>query len=214
MTEILRVKLGWSGFTGGPGYSVFHFREWQDGTPATAHTVEMAQAAYGRVRNFAVNIGNLVPPTVTLRVEPEVEVIEDTNGQLEDVFSVTAGTAVTGSGANTTGYSAASGAVINWKTAIVRKRRRIRGRTFIVPLAQGCYEQNGTLNASALSGLQTAANTLAAVTANEPELGVYARPTRTKNTDGTWTESPDGQWAQVRSALVPDMAAILRSRRD
>lgn len=214
MTQMYRVKLKWTGFAGGPGYSVFHFRNFGTGDPENGLTQEGASAAAGRVRNFADNIDNLLPPTVTLTVDPEVEIVEDTNGNLLDVYQIDPGTPIVGTGTNVNGYAAAVGAVINWKTSQVRRNRRIRGRTFIVPLSQGCYEQNGSLNNSALSALTTAATTLAASTATEPELGVYARPTRTKNSDGTVTETPDGEWATVRTVSVPDMGAILRSRRD
>lgn len=213
MAELMRVKMRWQGFQGAPGYSVFHFQDQAgDGSPATV-IQGMVDAAHGRIWNFANNIKTLLPNVVQLVVEPDVEVIESTDGRLLDVRTAPSKVMLTGSAGETSVYSAASGAVINWRTAVVRKRRRIRGRTFVVPLASTCYETNGTLNTSCMAILNTEAATLTAQT-TEPDLGIYARPTRTKNTDGTWKTNSDGEWAVVRSHTVPDMTAVLRSRRD
>jgi len=214
MTELIRIKLRWSGFVGGPGYSNFHFRDYNAGGDGNPIDDAYVQAAAGRVRNFFNGTKFLFPNTVTFHVENDAEIIEDTTGEMTDIRPVTGLTDVVGEAGATTGYSAAVGAVINWRTSAVRRGRRLRGRTFLVPLSSTCYENNGTLNASCLTALQTAANGLITPTANEPELGVYARPHRTKNTDGSWTTVPDGEWAFVRSATIPDMTAVLRSRRD
>lgn len=214
MTELLRVKLRWSGFVGAPGYSVFHFRDFDTGGGGDPTTQAQAQAAAGRVRNFFNGTKFLFPNTVTFHIENDVEIIEDTTGEIQGYHNVTGLTDVVGEAGASTGYSAAVGAVVNWRTNAVRRGRRLRGRTFLVPLSSTCYENNGSLNASCLTALNTAAAGLIATTASEPELGVYARPHRTKNTDGSWTTVPDGEWADVTAFNVPDMTAVLRSRRD
>lgn len=206
--------MRWSGFVGAPGFSVFHFRDYNVGGDGNPITQESAQAAAGRVRNFFNSTKNLFPNTVTFHVENDVEVIEDTTGEMTNILNVTGLTDVVGEAGATAGYSAAVGAVVNWRTAVVRRGRRLRGRTFLVPLSSTCYENNGSLNGSCLTALNTAATSLITPTAQEPELGVYARPHRTRNTDGSWTTVPDGEWAFVRSANIPDMTAVLRSRRD
>jgi len=94
---------------------------------------------------------------------------------------------------------------VNWRTNQIRNGRRVRGRSFLVPLAGSAFEGNGTLSASTLTSLKSAADTLRTA-AGTTQLGVYARPT-TK-------DATDGLWAQVTANTVPDMGAVLRSRRD
>lgn len=212
MTSILRVKLRWSGFSGAPGYTIFHFRdfggtgEWNPGVPE-------ATAAVSRVNDFGLGIRTVLPAGVSVQTENTVEEIEDTTGELVDIWNGTGGMTSVGTGTAGAAYAAPVGAVINWRTNTVRKGRRIRGRSFVVPLAGDKYQSDGSLSADCITAITNAANALAAGTGT-PDLGVYARPTRTKNTDGTTTTTPDGQWAPVGSVNIPDKAAVLRSRRD
>lgn len=197
---MLRVKLRWTGLPGGLGYSVFHFRDFTGGTPTPAD----GDSAKARVNDYAFTIKGLIPPSVTLQVDSEAELIEDTNGKLVDVYGGSAPPTNGGSGSGTQGYSAPAGAVISWSTAGIRNGRRIRGRTFVVPLAGDAYENNGTLAPSALMVLGLAADTLRNPSGT-PDLGVYARPTA--------PGANDGEWSVVTGHRIPDMAAVLRSRR-
>jgi hypothetical protein len=196
----MRIKMRWSGFTGGPGYSVFHMRDFNDLTPVDLTAVN---SALGKVQAFANGIKGVIAHPVTLQVLNDVEIIEDTTGQLEEVATGTALAAVA-STAPTSSYSGATGAVITWRTDGVRNGRRIRGRSFLVPIAGGAYESNGTLSAATITTLGTAASAFIDP-AGDGDLGVYARPTGPGATDGEWTV--------VKSFSVPDMAAVLRSRR-
>lgn len=203
MTAMLRVKLRWTGFQGAPGYSIFHFRDfgapggWEPGPTEAAACVD-------RVKTFAQALNGVLPNGLTLTTLGDVEEIEDTNGQLVDIHSVAQPTPMV-SNVTAGPYAAPVGAVINWRTGTVRKGRRIRGRTFLVPLIGACFENNGTLIASALTTINAASTTFIA-DAVAPDLGVYARPSAPGATDG--------QWAPISSFNVPDMGAVLRSRRD
>jgi hypothetical protein len=81
----------------------------------------------------------------------------------------------------------------------------VRGRTFLVPAANGIYQEDGTLAPIILNEIQTAATTLAAPIAGGIQLGVWARPS------GVGAE--DGDFHPITAASVPDLAAVLRSRR-
>jgi hypothetical protein len=201
MAHILRVKAQWSGFQGAPGLSVFHFGAFDVGAgwvPADS------QSAADRLRTFFNSCGTSLPPGASVTVLGEVEVLEDTTGDLVEIHGITAPTPVPGNG-GATGYASAVGAVINWKTNQVRKGRRIRGRTFMVPLAGDQYEGNGTLKSTAISTINTAATTLRTST-GKATLGVYGRP--------TGKDATDGIFALASANSVPDMGAVLRSRRD
>lgn len=204
MLNILRVKTRWSGFNGAPGYTVMHFRDFAgDGAGGTDPGAGDAAAAVAKVRSFIGVVGSHVPPVVQLQVEGDVDLIDAETGELQDTFSVTAPSLVTGVGG--TAYSAASGAVVNWRTGGVRRGRRVRGKSFLVPLSNSSYGTNGQLLPTVQSALQTAATTLAGSTST-PDLGVFTRPSSSGATDGSFFV--------CTGATVPSLAAILRSRRD
>lgn len=202
MTNMLRVKVRWHGFTGSPGYSNFFFREWSDA--GYVPSVAEASNSAAKVHQFFDAIKGIFPPVVNIQVEGDVEVINDTNNELQTAFSVGPFANLTG-GAAAANYSAATGAVVSWQTGGVRNGRRVRGRTFLVPTSSGAFDVDGSLVSSWATNLATYANTLISNTPG-PELGIWARPTA--------PGAEDGEWAVVTAATVPDMAAVLRSRRD
>lgn len=201
MAHLIRVKAAWSGFQGAPGLTVFHFSAFDVGAgwlPADS------QSAVDRVRSFFFGCGPSLPAGVVVQVGSETEIIESTDNSLVEIHAVTAPAPVNGS-ATGTSYASPVGAVVNWRTNEIRKGRRIRGRSFIVPLAGSAFEANGTLSASTITNVQGAATTLRTAAGNA-RMGVYARPS-TK-------DATDGLWAQASANSVPDMGAVLRSRRD
>jgi hypothetical protein len=206
--------MGWSGFQGGPGVSNFFFA---DTTSDNSWVPTQAQidATAAAVTTFANQIKNLIAPTVVLSTMRDVDVFHDDTGELQDTYTAAAQLAVPSTATGGSSYSAASGAVIDWKTRTIRRRRRVQGRTFIVPLSQGCYEANGTLNDNTLTVLSNAAIKLVN-DVGYPDFGVWARPTRVKDANGKYTGEvlPDGVFANATSIAVPDMAAVLRSRRN
>lgn len=200
----MRVKIRWSGFTGAPGYTVLHYRDFDAAGGGGGNvTAASAQGAADRASSFASQIRSLVPSIVTMAVENDVDVLEDTTGELVTSFGVTGALSFTGSGAGA--FSAPVGAVVNWRTGGVRNGRRVRGRSFIVPLAAGAFGTDGQLLPASVTTLQTAA-TAAVNQTGTPDLGVYARPTAVGATDGAWFVAT--------SASVPRLGAVLRSRRD
>lgn len=198
MAPLLRVKARWGGFQGSPGYSVFHFRDFSDET----FTTEQATGVAALTRDFFQNVSLVLPSTVNVAVQSDVEMIDHETGDLLDVL--TAATPDLVNGAAPAGpFAAPTGAVVTWRTSTVKNNRRMRGRTFLVPLAGSAFEVNGTLLGTTVDRLNTAAATFRANT-TFPQLGVYARPP----VGGT------GLFAPVTGHSVPDMAAILSSRRD
>lgn len=199
MTEIARVTVNWTGFTGAPGFTNLYFRG------ATSQPIDQAtvDAAITKVDAWLAAWQSRLPATVTVVTDSSVEVIEDTTGELQGFFAGTPGAARVGSG--TGNYSAASGAVANWYTEIVRNGRRIRGRTFIVPVAGNFLATNGSLDDTSLTGLRTSTATFITRT-GAAYLVVWGRPTTPLATDGVS--------AEVTAFTIPDKAAILTSRRD
>lgn len=202
--DILRITVRWTGFQGAPGYSNFHFTVdagFWDGGLLGDQAVAAATTAAQRVADALEEIRGQVPSIVQFAIEPEATILDSDSGETMGVVQrddVQLGQP-NGSGS----YAGPVGAVVNWNTSDYRFGRRIRGRTFLVPLSGGAYEADGTLNNTALAAVRGFADVMVG-DAGGPEFGVWSRP---RNGAG-------GVFATVTNGTVPDMAAVLRSRRD
>lgn len=191
---ILRITAEWNGFRGAPGYSNFYFQgQSADEENPLAHATA--------VRTFFSSIASRLPGQVSISINPTAENIDETNGNIIGQVDFEAPEVVNGSG--TTSYSAASGAVVNWNTSSFINGRRVRGRTFLVPLTGAAYDTNGDLGSAALENLRAAASALVAAPGPAPMV-VWSRP----------RGGAGGTDHAITSATVPDLGAILRSRRD
>lgn len=202
--DILRITALWSGFTGAPGYSNFYFTTdggFWDGGLLGDEAQLAAEGAADRVSAAFAMIDQNLPEGVTISIQDEAEILNSDTGEAIGFAEVSAAS-VNGAGP-VGGYSAASGAVVNWRTNDYRGGRRIRGRTFIVPLSGDSYEDDGTLSTQARGFLQAFGNTMISGTGSA-DLGVWSRP----------IGGSGGVFATVTASNVPDMAAVLRSRRD
>lgn len=191
---IARVTCTWRGFRGAPGYTNLFFQAQNEELEDRDAMVDSATAFFNEFFTY-------LPGGVTIDISPTIDYLDETNGNLVGQADASEGYSVTGG--STASYSAASGAVVNWNTSSFANGRRIRGRTFLVPLASDSYDAQGDLTSAALTSIRTAANALA--TGLLPaRLVVWSRP---KN-------GAAGSVHTVTSATVPDLGAILRSRRD
>lgn len=191
---ISRVTARWSGFPGAPGYSNFHFQA-STGTPDVEADAQLVQ-------NFFTAIRTTLPTSVSVEVQQTVEILDDATGQLVSYVTLEEPfTPVSGSG--TAAYSGPTGAVINWLTNSVIGGRRVRGRTFIVPCNTTSYQTDGTLTPQALTTLNTGAAILSGAGFGSG-FGILTRP------------AGGGAigFSEVTGHRVPDLAAVLRSRRD
>jgi hypothetical protein len=163
-----------------------------------------AQTAANKVRAFWAACAGYLPLGVTITVEPNVAEVNIADGQLTAEYNVgtpPAPVTMTGSALR----AAPSGVAVNWRTSAFVNGRRVRGRSFLVPLATGAYDSDGTLTPICLSAIRGAADTL-----RTPDAGlayvmyVWHRPS---------TQGP-GSAHEVVSSSVNDRVAILTSRRD
>lgn len=202
--DMVRITARWSGFTGSPGYSNFFFTTdggFWDGGLIGDGAQQAANSARSKVREAFFQITNLLPEGVAIDIDSEALIIDSDTGETLG-FAEVDGPGIM-DGTSSGGYSAASGAVINWLTNDYRFGRRIRGRTFLVPLAGSTYQSDGTLTSSALSDLRDFAGEITS-SSGSAQFGVWSRPR-----GGT-----GGVFATAVGSRVPDMAAVLRSRRD
>lgn len=184
---INRVRVRWTGFTGAPGVSTFYCS-----TPATA--VPALSAFYNTVKST-------LPGVCSVQVASDGDVLDDSTGAITGSWSTAPQSAVAGTGG--TNYSGPSGGCVDWLTSTVIKRRRVMGRTFLVPMATTMYDTDGTLTSTCLSTVSGAASTLlGAVGAGG--LFVWHRPKALAL----------GQAVPITGLRVPDKGVVLRSRRD
>lgn len=201
MSRMMRIKVRWSGYQGGPGYNVLHFAKFGDDTFTATEATNCAVKA----RAFYDAIKAYLPNAVKIDVMPDVDIITDSDGKLYDTLTATPGATVTGTAGAGAQFAAAAGMVVNWRTTQVRNGRRIRGKSFIVPLANTGFAVDGTLDTGLVTAANTAATTLRTA-GTDPALVVFARPSGPGATDGSN--------AIVTAHNIPDMSAVLRSRRD
>lgn len=189
--------MRWNGWPGSPGYTNFHLMQ-----PELDTTLALRDAAATRVRNFFQAFINYIPAPVTITYPSEMEVFDTTTGELLRTEPITGLSATVCGG--TGNWSAAAGACINWSTSLVVNNRKLRGRTFIVPLASSVFSTDGTLSDSPRGNMLIAAQALISEQ-NNFVLGIWRKPSATV---------PTGSAAQVASASINDKTAVLRSRRD
>lgn len=191
---ITRLTAVWSGFRGAPGYSNFYLA-------GSFDDPELLADASDAIRQFFIGASNYMPTDVSVSIRGNAEVLDEANGQITGVVDFTPAGTVPGSSTGT--YSAASGAVVNWNTNAYRNGRRVRGRTFLVPLATNAYDSQGDLSSAALTAIRGGANYISSGVSPVPFV-VWARP----------INGAGGTAEPIVSHTVPDLGAILRSRRD
>lgn len=197
---LLRTKIKWTIPGAGTAYSVMHFTTNSASTPTQADADDTVAALGPFLDSFKANLPNVVK----MDIMPDVEEINEDTNKLIGVWSVAPGAQRVGGAASTSGWASAAGAVISWTTPGIRNSRRIRGRTFIVPLSNECWDIDGTMKSVELTRINTAATGLRS-RSSVTQFAIYARPTAPGATDGIAYPA--------LAHRVPDFPAILRSRR-
>lgn len=183
-----RVRAVWTNFNGAPGYSNFYVS-----TTVTNITP---------IRTFFSTLINQLPAGLTITVPSSGDQINEANGAIVGGWTGTqSGAPVVGNVANTGPYAGGVGAVVEWKTSLLAGTRRVQGKTYIVPMISTGFAADGTLGNVAQTELRDSANAL--ITAMAGELKIWTRPRPTIA----------GAGATVIAAVVPDLAAQMKSRR-
>ena len=183
---ILRVRSTWQNWPGAPGVTDFYSNDL------------IAANFVNDVRAFFDAIKANLPSGLQVQTSGVCDLIDEGTGALTGQDTTTTPAVVQGTNAGV--YSGATGAVIRWTTAGFVAGRRVQGRTFLVPLV-GQGDTNGTIITAVLNTLQAAATGL--VTAGAGNMVVWSRP----------RAFSQGHAFVVTGSIVPDLAAVLRSRR-
>jgi len=180
-----RVRCLWQGWPGSPGYTNLYV-----GTSIVNQT---------EIRAFFNALVALLPNALTIQVPNSGDVVDESTGTITGAWTGTANTVVTGTSIGV--YAGAAGACVNWRTSLLIAGRRPIGRTFLVPLVNTAFQNDGSLAAATVTTIQTAATTL--ITNLAGELKVWSRP----------RPSIAGANVTVTSSNVPDLSVVLRTRR-
>ena len=149
-----------------------------------------------------MDLRSALPTAVSVDVSPVIEIYDEASGSLTGWADDSTELAVV-EGGRTGGIVGPVGAVVNWITGTVSGGRRLSGRTFLVPLSDWAYDNDGTLSSDAIGIINNAAAGLSS-DAFAHDFVIWSRPSG----GGT------GAVGSVIGHRVPDMAAVLRSRRD
>lgn len=183
-----RITAIWTGATGLPGYTRLKFQGDLDSAAALA--------CANRVRTFFDSIKAFLPSAISINFAEAAQVY-DLDQTLTAEVGFTPPALVLGGGAGS--FSSPTGMVVNWLTSLIFQGHKVRGRSFLVPLAGTAYQSDGSLATATITAVQGAATALIAGT---PSLVVAS------GGNGSFAVSP------VNAMSVPDRAAVLRSRRD
>jgi hypothetical protein len=197
MVNIARYRAAWTGFAGAPGVNTFYCLRPDE---FQGHLSPFYEAFLGHL-----------PNDVHIALENSGDMIDPLNGQLMSSWSTSVASPKQGS--NSGNAAAPAGLVVTWLTGDILDGTRLRGRTFIVPLAVDAYAQDGTLSDGMLTIAQNAADDL--VTAANGNFCVWHRPRPFRAATSKLKELPAhaGGYSVVTGARVSDRVAVLRSRR-
>lgn len=189
-----QITARWNGFTGAPGWIRQKF--------VGELNVADANAAAANMRAMLAPLATYGPAASAITWDTAVGVYSSDGVQTGEVTlsAPPSGISCIGAGA----YAGGAGAVINWVTGAFHLGRKVRGRTFLVPLTQAAFQADGTLSSVFQSAIQGTA-TIYAGTSPSPVIF-------SQKTNGAGGVS--SLIAGVNGATVPDRTAILRSRRD
>jgi hypothetical protein len=190
--SFFRALAIWSG-PGGPGTSNLSYRSI---LPAVADH----DACIAAWRAYFVTLQGYLPNDWAIGISAEVEQLSDA-GVLEDLINVTtAGASVVGTYSGT--WSGAVGVVTRFNTDEFIGGRRVKGKTYFVPAGSTvAFDNDGTLNSTALSDFLNARITLHNAMEN-----AECRPV-------VWSPTHDNKF-DISGFNVADRSAVLRSRRD
>lgn len=186
--SIVRFTYKWEGFPGAPGYTNIY---------ATTTDPEDVGLAFN---DFIGSNPGTFPAGLEVTLMPEAEELDETTGTVTGLIPIAGGLVLTGTG--TSAWAGPAGMVVSWSTGGLVAGRRVRGRTFLVPVVSFVYGSDGTIEASALATWRADLATYLAATSGRQV--IWSRP----------RAGLAGSAHVVTGGRIPDMVAVLRSRRD
>lgn len=195
---IYRIRAVISGWQGGPGLFTAYYDA--TGGPSAGDAATCA----GRVRGAWDVFKTVLGTGTTIQVSPQVDVLDQLNGQLVSSFGIATPAVVTGTAATALGPAeVAAGLVLDTGTVI--NGRRLKGRNFLNPLI-----------ATQTSALTPPTSLVTAVNAFGVAL-ITATPPAATAPHVVWRRPKLGNAGVIRptlTAVISPKWFVLRSRRD
>lgn len=203
MVTMSRVRVNWNGFPGAPGINTFYFAD-----PAIA--LPPLHALY-------TSLAPRVPMDVALTIDSSGDTIDSLTGKVNGQWAAAAQPGIQGS--SNMLYASPAGVLLKWGTSAITDGRRIRGKTFLVPMAPSNFDAGGNTSFDTQTVLTGYLGTfIGAMPAN---MLIWQRPRLSRNaySDGRGILhkailSRIGGAGVVVTGSVGTKAAILSSRRD
>lgn len=197
---IIRVRTEWSGLVEGGGLSTHYFT--QVGTTTAEDLQDVVQTFWS---TCAPQITN----ECQFRVLGEMDVIDETTGELVETMSTIDGATTSGTSTEDN-QPPATQTLLRLRTGAVVAGRRLQGRLFIPgPPRNGTGDTTVPTTASRAAYQNAAAALITATTGIGPWV-VWSRPVA----DNPTVPDRPGSTAAVINGSVWDKYAVLRSRRD
>lgn len=191
-----RVRVTTAGWSGGPGVMTFYASD------SVAEDATTAQAIVDALDPVFDNITTLFPGAWSATVDSFVDTLTTTSGAVIATDTVTPWTKTGGSSA---GFGPlAVGGCVTWLTDTFLSGRRLKGRTFVSPVASEFNDADGTPNATMNSHLTDFGAAWVAGVSGTTAPVIWHRP----------VSGSGGASSPITAALVRDKFAVLRSRRD
>ena len=194
---MLRVRATLSGWAGGPGLNTWYFETPLQDAAAALRCVDYVHA------QWAGGLQGVLPDSVNLQVQGEVDVITAATGAITDTLSVTTPAVCNGTGGSA--YAPPECAcLLKLNTSTYVAGRRIQGRMFLSPLAAAVIGTDGQMDHTIAGGVDNA----------------YADMTGRMDAGDTWVvwhrpkSGAGGSAALITATSVPYKVAVLTSRRD
>lgn len=188
---VLESRIVWTVPGGGVGYSVFHHLGVGSQPKADAITTAL--------RALITAVLPSIPNEVSMVPDSEVRELSTIDGSLISTWAVNPGAVQQGSNAGN--FMGAAGLRVDADTNIIVAGRRLRGRTYWVPVASAAFSTGGAVLPAQQTLFVNAMNAFRASVA-----AVAAEP-------AVWSRT-HGVAYQVSTYSVPALGAVLRSRRD
>jgi hypothetical protein len=188
---VQKIVCTWSGFTGSPGYTTFYW------------SAAQASLMQPGVVTFFDGVKQYLATALQVSIPNNGTEIDEASGKTTGVWTAGSTTAITGTAAGA--WAGPSGAVVRWETGRFLRGKRVRGRTFLVPLTSSVYS-SGTLSTTVANAINLAADGLR----GKGALQVWSRPIHLS--DGS--VGTDGQAFPVTANTCPTKVAVLTQRRD
>lgn len=206
MASILRVRVRYDGWTGGPGLSTLYFLPPSEDPIWTQTHVD---EAFSRVRTFLMTFNGYYPSPVQGTILDQADVLNDADGELLTSFIGNVGAALPVGGTGGL-YATASAVLLKWHTLGIVHGHALKGKMFLSPLSNNAVTM-GLAGAALVTAVGNGMTAYKNFGGPGPVPCVWSRPVKVATQ--TTPARPGQSWAIV-SGSVNSKLAVLRSRRD